>query len=64
MLAQADVLPGAGTLKVAPRKRRAKAFGARHVFELGEWEDALQLWAVPRRLVPELARAAQLRARE
>jgi hypothetical protein len=36
VLAQADVLPGSGTLKVAPRKHRAKAIGAGHVYRLGE----------------------------
>ena len=50
VLAQADVLPGAGTLKVAPRKRRAKAFGARHVFELGELGVARVDGRLPRRL--------------
>ena len=36
VLAQADVLPGSGTLRVAPRKHRAKAIGAGHVYRLGE----------------------------
>jgi hypothetical protein len=34
--------------------------GVREVLELGEWEDALQLWAVPRALAPRLRRAAGL----
>jgi S1-C subfamily serine protease len=50
VLAQVDVLPGAGILKVAPRKRRAKTFGARHVFELGELGVARVDGRLPRRL--------------
>lgn len=36
LLAHGDVVPGAGALKVAPRKGRAKAIGAARVYRLGE----------------------------
>jgi trypsin-like peptidase len=50
VLAQADVLPGAGTLRVAPRKRRAKSFGAKRVYRLGELGLARVDGRLPRRL--------------
>jgi S1-C subfamily serine protease len=50
VLAQADVLPGAGTLKVAPRRRPAKPFGATHVYRLGELGIARVDGRLPRRI--------------
>jgi hypothetical protein len=50
VLAGADVLPGTGTLKVAPRKRRAKAFRAERAYRLGDLGIARVGSRLPRRI--------------
>lgn len=55
VLAQADVLPGGGTVKVAARKRRAKALRAA-AYRLGQLAIARVDGRVPRRI--PVARAA------
>ena len=60
VVAQGDVLPGGGAIKVAARKRRAKTLGATHVFRLGELGVARVDGRLPRSL--RLARSAALGA--
>lgn len=48
VLAQTDVLPGAGTLKVASGKRRAKSFSTMQVFRLGDLGIARVAGRLPR----------------
>jgi S1-C subfamily serine protease len=50
LLAQGDVLPGAGRLKVAPRKGRARALDAERVYRLGELGIARVAGRLPRML--------------
>ena len=50
LLAQRDVLPGASTVKVAPRKGRAKRLRAAQVFRLGELGIARVAGRLPRPL--------------
>jgi hypothetical protein len=60
VLAQSDVLPGAGTLRVVSGKRRAKAFAAARVFRLGDLGVARVDGRVPSRM--PVARGAALGA--
>ena len=50
LLAQRDVLPGAGALRVAPRNGRARALDAVHVYRLGELGIARVARRLPRTL--------------
>jgi hypothetical protein len=60
VLAQAEVLPGAATLRVAPRKRRATSLRAARVYRLGDLGIARVEGRLPRRL--PVARTAALGA--
>ena len=50
LVAQREVLPGAGTLRVAPRKGRGRALRAARVYRLGELDVAQVAGRLPRGL--------------